>query len=98
MLENLSDDELRNELKRRTEQRQQEEIADRNARHRLILDNITAIIESQRHERTSCSDENPCNAGRCNKCSLISFKKENYIDPDYIVKVTISHWPIKDIQ
>lgn len=43
---------------------------------KLVFNNLDTFLNTMEHTRTSCSDENPHNDGRCNKCTLMNIDKD----------------------
>jgi len=44
--------------------------------HLAHIDGFLAVVTE--HSRTSCSDDDPCNSGRCNRCTLLGIKRDDY--------------------
>lgn len=88
----MTDEELRNKkAKLQKELREVEEILqnrlkDEQQEHRdRVRENASALLKVVvKHDRTSCSDENPINATRagCTRCCLIQAINENFVDFD----------------
>ena len=67
----------------------------RDAIHRshanVIADNIdTLLLVVPEHERTSCSDEDPSNEGRCTRCNLLYIKENRWDAANFKFEVTVS--------
>jgi hypothetical protein len=92
-LTKATDDQLKAELKRREDERKVQERLRLEAHQKIVLDHIDALLSLvPTHGRTSCSDENPCNAynSRCQRCSLL--KAKEYRDASEIqVTVQVTH-------
>lgn len=53
----------------------------------VLMNNINTLIFLTEHDRTSCSNENPCNVGRCTKCDLIRARRDGYWDDEFDIKI-----------
>ena len=93
-LSEMSKEELKN-LKKQIELQEnkikEKEIEDRKQKAKIKLDkfreNKEIILNLIEHDRTSCSDENPCNGygsadygARCKKCHLIEILNDDEMD------------------
>jgi len=102
-LEQVSDDLLYREYERREKIRKDREEADRREAERreaerrsrlamLIEENFALILALvPEHGRTSCSDGNPINHGRCTRCSLLEIQAGSFFeinDFDFCLEVT----------
>lgn len=78
-LKDLPSHELQAELKRRADDAEREHQRKAEERRQLVVKHIDALLELQpEHGRTSCSDENPGNPGRCFRCDLLQIKHEGH--------------------
>lgn len=98
-LENISTNDLKAELQRREEQDLINELKRRTERAQFILDNIDAFIAAvPKHCRTSCDDIDVCNPGRCNRCDLLEAKHSGYWDLNKDIEISVIHLsPIPDL-
>lgn len=62
-----------------------------------MRDNREVVLSLLKHDRTSCSDENPCNGlyssdngPRCQKCFLIEILNGDYIDGEYDIDFSVN--------
>lgn len=86
-LTDFTDAELRMEVQRRAAV-QNGKINEHRERQRGLTEKFidTLLLLVPEHDRTSCSDENPCNPGggghpaRCIRCALLRVKREGYSD------------------
>lgn len=51
------------------------------------IDALLVIFD--RHTRTTCSDEDPINYGRCNRCTVLEFKRGQYWDSAFDLQVDL---------
>lgn len=74
------------------------EKAEQEARERreFCLANIEGLLKVVKHSRTSCSDEHPDNFGRCNRCTLLRFQKENYWPDEFDLEITL--WERRELR
>ena len=80
-LKEVSDQALQAEVKRRRQARADIHNTWLENHRQLVLDNIDLLLEfTPDHCRTSCSDEDPFNSGRCKRCRLLGIKKEGRND------------------
>ena len=88
-IEMFTDAELEEELARRSEVARLAKEAERAERAKFLdsqIDSIIALIPE--HSRTSCSDEDVNNVGRCNRCTALWAKLCGW-DPSYDIRITI---------
>ena len=82
--------ELRKEAIAKEERIKELLVAQRFERAQNLLSHIDALLDLiPDHERTSCSDENPKNYGRCARCTLLSFKESGHWDEDYDLRLSL---------
>lgn len=75
-LSNFSDEELKNELKTREKERQEQKRKELERKYNIILNNVDVFLElANKHDRTSCSDDNVFNSLRCTRCTLLEMKQ-----------------------
>jgi hypothetical protein len=76
-----------NELEAQREALEQEE---EKRRHTLIAEHIdTLLLFFPEHGRTSCSDEDPGNRLRCDRCALLAVHRYGFVPTDTEMWVTI---------
>lgn len=103
----VSDEELRKTIKilQAEEQRRADDKLDvrreLNRRfHGKLIEVWPMISDMFEHERTSCSDENPCNGGqrpRCVKCRLIEIMKMDHFEAeDIVIELTARFHKLED--
>lgn len=82
-LSSFSDSDLEGELQARKERLKAEQAERDRRRCQIVVENIDVFLAlSPNHDRTSCSDADPCNASRvrCTRCVLLAAKREGYLD------------------
>lgn len=96
-LAKVSDKELQDELKRRTEEARQTRRAERQQRLDWVLKNFNALLELVPHSRTSCSDDNIANGlhsaeygPRCSRCGLLELRHWDADQFDVTVEINIA--------
>ena len=94
-LSNTTDADMRAELKRRDDAARAKEKADRLATNRIIFAARDTILPLLRHDRSSCSDENPNNGSlslgipRCEKCALMTLEDWNLEDVSIDLQIQV---------
>lgn len=86
-----SDEQLERVIREKRKRAEQEEQRRKEEKARInfaLIDTILALIE---HGRTSCSDTNATNYGRCNRCTLLEFKSMGYWEPEWELEITMSN-------
>lgn len=53
----------------------------------LSAEMINALLPE--HGRTSCADDNICNVGRCNRCTLLDALNHGWLSTEYTVEFNI---------
>tara|TARA_B100000929_G_scaffold290599_1_gene284873 strand:+ start:33308 stop:33631 length:324 start_codon:yes stop_codon:yes gene_type:complete len=81
----LSDEELnnvlnqaKNEYDARLKSKREKEKIQRVGFAKFVMENREKFLEVMNHSRTSCSDENPCNPGRCRKCDFMELDPQGW--------------------
>jgi hypothetical protein len=81
---------LRAELQRREDEEKERKREAWSKRIQFLTDHVDALLELiSEHGRTSCSDDDPCNKGRCHRCTVLSAQKDHYWDSSYDVEISI---------
>lgn len=89
-LSKFKDEDLAAEILRRKIAQAEAEQAERTKVHDAVRKHIGALLEIVgEHGRTSCSDTNRVNEGRCTRCSLLVIKECDWIDQDLTFEFTI---------
>lgn len=73
-LQLFTDEDLRKEIERRKSVRREQERQARIERNKRIIPALLAVVDT--HSRTSCDDENHCNAhvDGCDRCYLLEIR------------------------
>lgn len=96
-LSKATDEDIQNEIKRRKNAKRAAELERRQKVDAANYANIDHLIAITPHERTSCSDRDPCNGGTnshgypaCARCFLLTQKFYGYWkDDDVELKITL---------
>lgn len=95
----LSDDEVkkvfREEMEKRINAKYIEEMEKREQHAQRVVQSAGALLNLVAHDRTSCSDEDWCNIGRCTRCTLLGAQREGWLDTDYVITVEVTKQPIQ---
>lgn len=96
-LKDIPDDQLDAEIERRKLEKRRMAEEQREEEAQNLLDNVDAILLFMTHNRSSCSDDDPCNSSdragrcRCNKCEVMMFKSQGYWDPNFKIEVSAGY-------
>lgn len=81
--------EARAEMDRRAREAEESHEARLRRINQTVVDHVDVFLAlCEKHDRTSCSDEDPCNArrARCCRCVLLEAKRTGYLPSDeYLV-------------
>lgn len=89
-LDAYTDKELLAEIERRKQAAKERWKAERRERATEIYELLPHLLAIEKnHGRTSCSDENPCNEGRCNRCTLLAAQRGCYWDSDLEIRLEL---------
>lgn len=81
---------LQAELNRRNEEAAGKVRAAKQEQCEVWLSQIDTILAFYpKHGRTSCSDEQPYNQDRCNRCTLLEMKANGHWDSDYRLEINL---------
>lgn len=90
-LSDYSDKDLLAEVERRKAAALEAERVAREKRNATIVANIEALLTLvPEHGRISCSDTNPQNPTRCNRCTLLEIKKNSWVSDDTMVEINVN--------
>lgn len=95
----FSNQALRDELKIREDARKAKEAQRKLILDQIVVTNLDLLLKFiPNHERTSCSDEQPRNAGRarCSRCVLLALKRAPEMAEDYRFEFSIMRKPEED--
>jgi hypothetical protein len=90
-LDHYSEEDLKNELKRREDERQRQIRLKKEANAEFWLSHIDSLLDIvPNHCRTSCNDNNLANYDRCTRCFLLDAQQTNHWDLEKELHVYIS--------
>lgn len=92
-LEKFTDEDLRNELGRRTEARREKARKEAEADNEQFFKSLlpqTIALTSHSKRCVSKQDDNPWGEDECVRCKLLVYQSQGFIDPDKKIEVTIT--------
>lgn len=96
-LSQVSDEQLRAELKLRSETRRREAIGLRRAHCGEVEKNVDALLAVVRHAFDTCYDDKIRNRSfECPRCFLLEVKRHRMMDDDYELRLEVVNDPLSD--
>jgi hypothetical protein len=90
-IKEISTKDLQAELQRREHEAALEAQRKREAKEQFWIEHLELILQLiPEHSRTSCSDENPNNYGRCDRCTLLEMRGSTYWNSSYELTLYLS--------